>query len=93
MQERWFLSLAWEDLLEKGMATHSSILAWRLPWTEEPGALQCMGSQESDTAAQLNFHQPICGPRLLASAWTVSRELAQGLTPLCEESRKNWLSD
>ena len=35
----------WEDLLEKGMATHSSILAWRIPWTEEPGGLQFMGSQ------------------------------------------------
>ena len=35
----------WEDLLEKGMATHSSILAWRIPWTEEPGGLQSMGSQ------------------------------------------------
>ena len=35
--------------LEEGMSTHSSILAWRIPWTEEPGGLQCMGSQESDT--------------------------------------------
>ena len=35
----------WEDRLEKGMATHSSILAWRIPWTEEPGGLQSMGSQ------------------------------------------------
>ena len=38
-------SLGWEDPLEKGMATHSSILAWRIPWTEEPGRLQSMGSQ------------------------------------------------
>ena len=38
-------SLGWEDLLEKGMATHSSKLAWRNPWTEEPGGLQPMGSQ------------------------------------------------
>ena len=37
--------LGWEDTLEKGMATHSSILAWRIPWTEEPGRLQSMGSQ------------------------------------------------
>ena len=37
-------SLGWEDLLEKEMATHSSILAWRIPWTEEPGRLQSMGS-------------------------------------------------
>ena len=43
-------SLGWEDPLEKGMATHSSILAWRIPWTEESGGIQSMGSQESDTA-------------------------------------------
>ena len=40
MQETWVQSLGWEDPLEKGMATHSSILAWRIPWTEEPGVLQ-----------------------------------------------------
>ena len=45
MQEIWVRSLNWEDPLEKGMATHSSILAWRIPWTEEPGWLQSMGSQ------------------------------------------------
>ena len=45
MRETWVLSLDWEDPLEKGMATHSSILAWRIPWTEEPGRLQSMGSQ------------------------------------------------
>ena len=45
MQETWIQSLDCEDSLEKGMATHSSILAWRIPWTEEPGGLQSMGSQ------------------------------------------------
>ena len=45
MQETWVLSLGWEDPLQKGMATHSSILAWRITWTEEPGGLQSMGSQ------------------------------------------------
>ena len=45
MQETQVLSLGWEDPLEKGMATHSSSLAWRIPWTEEPGGLQFMGSQ------------------------------------------------
>ena len=43
IQETWIPSLGWEDLLEKGMATHSSILAWEIPWTEEPGRLQSMG--------------------------------------------------
>ena len=45
MQETRVQSLGGEDPLEKGMATHSSILAWRIPWTEEPGGLQSMGSQ------------------------------------------------
>ena len=40
----WVQSLAWEELLEEGIATHSSILAWRIPWTEGPGRLQSMGS-------------------------------------------------
>ena len=39
MQEMWVLSLGWEDPLEKGRATHSSTLAWKIPWTEEPGGL------------------------------------------------------
>ena len=45
MQETWVRSLGGEDPLEKGMATHSSVLAWRIPWTEEPGRLQSVGSQ------------------------------------------------
>ena len=45
MQETWAQSLGREDLLEKEMATHSSILAWKIPWMEEPGRLQFMGSQ------------------------------------------------
>ena len=45
MWETWVRSLGWEDPLEKEMATHSSILAWRIPWTEEPGRLQSGGSQ------------------------------------------------
>ena len=45
MQETWVRSLDWEDPLEKGMASHASILVWRIPWTEEPSGLQSMGSQ------------------------------------------------
>jgi len=45
MQETWAQSLGQENPLEKGMATHSSILAWRIPWTDEPGRLQSMGLQ------------------------------------------------
>ena len=47
--ETWARSLGWKDPLEKEMATHSSILAWRAPWTEEPGRLQSRGSRELDT--------------------------------------------
>ena len=49
MQETWVQSPGQEDPLEKEMATHSIIPAWRIPWTEEPGGLQSTGSQESDT--------------------------------------------
>ena len=45
VQETWVQSLGWEDPLEKEMATHSSILAWEIPWTKEPDGLQSMGSQ------------------------------------------------
>ena len=45
MQETWIQSLGWEDPLEKRMLTHSCILAWRIPWTEEPGRLQSIASQ------------------------------------------------
>ena len=51
VQEIWVLSLDQEDPLEKGMATHFSILTWRIPWTEELGGLQSMGHKESDMAA------------------------------------------
>ena len=61
MQETWNLQcrvrfLDWEDPLEKEMATHSSILAWRIPWTEEAGGLQSMGLQESDTTYRLYYY-------------------------------------
>ena len=56
MQETWVRSLGQEDPLEKDMATHSSILAQRIPWTEEPGGLQSMGSQELDATQRLNHH-------------------------------------
>ena len=49
VQESWVQSLGWKGPLEKGMVIHSSILAWKIPWTEEPGGLQSMGLQELDT--------------------------------------------
>ena len=58
MQETWVQSLGQEDPLEKEMATHSSILAWRIQWREETYRLQSVGSQESDTTERLtcDFH-------------------------------------
>ena len=56
MQDTWVHFLGGEDPLEKEMATHSSIPAWKIPWTEEPGRLQFVGSQESDMTQQLNHH-------------------------------------
>ena len=55
VQETWVQSLDQEDPLEREMATHSSILAWRIPWTEQPGRLQSVGSQESDTTELLTL--------------------------------------
>ena len=54
IQETWVQSLGQEDFLEKEMATHSSILAWKIPWTEESGGPQSMGSQESEQTEGLN---------------------------------------
>ena len=48
MQETWVQSPGWEDALEEEMATHASILAWRIPWTKQTGRLHSMGSQKSD---------------------------------------------
>ena len=59
MQETWVRSLGQEDSLEEGMATHSSILAWRIPWIDEPGGLQSTGSQrvrqETSLSLSLSF--------------------------------------
>ena len=57
MQETWVQFPGWEDPLGEGMATHSSILAWRIPWTEEPGGLQSRGRKESDATEQLGTAQ------------------------------------
>ena len=57
VQETRLQSLGWENPLEKGMAIHSSILAWRLPWTEEPGGYSPWGRKKSDTTEQLTHTQ------------------------------------
>ena len=59
MQETWVRSLSWEDPLEKGMATHFSIPAWRIPWTGEQGRLQSMEPQRVGRDCAANFHSPV----------------------------------
>ena len=56
MKEIWVQTLGWDDPLEEGTATHSSILAWRIPWTEEPGGLQFKRSQSWTRLKQLSMH-------------------------------------
>ena len=58
MQETRVRSLGWEDPLEMEMAAHSSILAWEIPWTEEPGGLQSMGSQRVGHDCETNAYTP-----------------------------------
>ena len=55
MWETWVQTRGWEDLLEKEMVTHSSILAWKIPWMEEPGRLQSMGSQSQTQLSDFTF--------------------------------------
>ena len=61
MQEMWVWSLVWVDLLEKWMATHSSILAWRIPWTEKPRRLQSMWLQRVDRTEGLTLNDWLIG--------------------------------
>ena len=69
MLETWVRMLGWEDFLEKEMATHSGILAWRIPWTEEPAGLQSMGSQrvghDWPTSLRRNWTTDVLGGRHL----------------------------
>ena len=77
MQETWVRSLDGEDPVQKGMATHSSILAWRIPWTEEPGWLtkSPLGCKELDVTQQLTLHSLITSARSLASIFPPSHEI------------------
>ena len=61
MRETWVLSLDQEDPLEKEMAIHSSTIAWKIPWTEEPGRLQSMGSQSRTRLSDFTFTSKFYG--------------------------------
>ena len=91
MRETWVWSLGWEDPLEKEIATHPSILAWKIPWTEEPGRLQSVGSQSRTRLSNFTFtffHQssPLAFYLSLSSIFTVSNCLTSScvfVTQLC----------
>ena len=74
-------SLGWEDPLEREMATHSSILAWGIPWTEEPGGLQCMGSQGVDPSERLTVALLSGWTGCVLVRWEVGGECARALGP------------
>ena len=86
MQETQVQSLGWEDPLKEEMATHFSILAWRIPWTEEPGELQSMGSQRvrHDWALMhtrvLSSVQSLSRVWLFATPWTAARQASRSIT-------------
>ena len=88
VQETWVQFLGWEDPLEEETATHSSVLAWRIPWTEEPGRLQSMGSQQSDTTERLSTHTHVFLTVLRLQCWVgFSPVTGAGATP------ELWCSD
>ena len=79
MQETWIQSLGWEDPLEKEVATHSSILAWRIPWTEEPGGLQSMESQRVGHNSDFDTHlHYICYGCLWSVTFDVTNTIVSG---------------
>ena len=80
--ETWVRSLGWEDTLEKGIATHSSILAWKIPWTEEPDRLQSMGLQKSWIRLS-NFHFSLS--KEIESHAVIAADLQQPLREFREE--------
>ena len=88
MWEIWVWSLGWEDPLEKEMVTHSSILAWRILWTEEPGRLQSTGSQRVRHDWGTNFH--FQGYRF-SSLFLNSFVITHNSFPLPLPSPSNWL--
>ena len=101
VQETWVQSLGWEDPLEKGMATHSNILAWRISWTEESGRLQFTGSQRvrhdwatSNTVCLHVWFLKTSCPISSSSTWELQRHiLGPHPRPIYQESLGMWFSN
>ena len=86
MRETQVQSLSGEDPLEKAMAPHSSTLAWKIPWTEEPGRLQSIGSQSRDTTERLHFYssmQPMGSQRVGHDLATERQHSSRTSSKLC----------
>ena len=89
MQETQVRSLGWEDALEEETATHSSILAWRIPWTEEPGGLQSAGRNWAGTHSHGNEpNASLCSWSKNEARWTIAALLGKGL-PGCQSRRSS----
>ena len=91
MQETWVQSPGGEDPLKKGMATHSSILTWRIPWTEEPGRLQSMGSQTVEHNFQIRkgVHQGCILSPCLFNLYSEFSSVAQSCLTLCDPMNRS----
>ena len=76
-QDAWVRTLSWEEPLEEGMATHSSILAWRTPWTEEPGGLQSIGLQGQTRLKRLSTHTTCVFPILQDYYFLITKWMAE----------------
>ena len=85
LQETPVQSLGWEDPLEKEMATHSSTLAWKIPWTEEPGRLQSIGHKEAGTTEELTW-ACICSISIATFKLDAGPLNAEGLFPLLQRT-------
>ena len=88
MWETWVRSLGWEDSLEKDMATHSSILAWRIPWTEEPGGLQSTGSQRVGNNWAISLSTAFHYIHFLLRGMCIAVFLRNNFKLLCKQSFK-----
>ena len=97
-QESWVQSLGWEDPLEEGMSTHSSILAWRIPCTEQSGGLQSIESQSQPQLKPLSMHQIRSVPQLCPTICDAMNRSTPGLPvhhqlPEFTETHVHWVSD
>ena len=81
MRETWVRSLGWEDPLEQEMAIHSGIIAWKIPWTEEPGRLQSMGSQSQTRLRDFTFMHVLRGMIYFKQSHSTGNDVMQMMFP------------